>query len=74
MNTNNDSCGGSMKYVRDHAGRMVAKFNVVERSVYQRGSSKTVETFTDEQTAWNRVRRLTVEKGGGGWYYTVEKV
>lgn len=62
-----------MKYVKDHAGRMMTKFNVVERNVYSRGESKIIETFADEQIAWNRVRRLTVEKGGGGWYYTVEK-
>jgi hypothetical protein len=47
-------------------------YAVVERNVYRRGESRVVETFTDERAAWNRVRRLTVEKGGGGWYYTVE--
>lgn len=65
-----------MKYVVDHVGRNVnnapIKFAVVERNVYRRDASRVIETFTDEQTAWNRVRRLTVEKGGGGWYYTVE--
>jgi len=50
------------------------KYNVVERNVYKRGWSQVVQTFSMEQDAWNRVRRLTVEKGGGGWYYTVECV
>lgn len=48
------------------------QYNVVERNVYRRGEQRIVATFSDEQSAWDRSRRLTVEKGGGGWYYTVE--
>jgi hypothetical protein len=61
-----------MTYNKSMTKEMNVKYAVVERNVYRRGESRIVETFSDERSAWNRVRRLTVEKGGGGWYYTVE--